>query len=451
MLCLCLSILYLYLRWLASVTTEGGKFTLTVLPVDSVYVRFPFHILPTFYLGHQSTHHVEVSVGKVDNVRDMRLDIKASVGDGYHFDGKILYQPQGSGQDQRSKFLVQVRDLGGRSPYTVVKLAGRVEGPAMAWKQISLMFLRPSWGLFKISRESGMFSAEVANYKLAVSTRNPYKFEVFEYANRGRNQRIPAWSYQFAKEVAANAGSYELTLTSAITSDPSSELIRYHIPYAIRDLLDNNGTTKLYIFVDKNNKNFLLPKLKVDFEAAKNGEQVLMIKRNTLTTPHTLTVSAPALLEVLGIENPFTLTSSHKMDNSQKSLVIETGLAGGVNLLNLTINWEKPWDSYLSNVVHVKLDGGAENYIASSLNWKLADMGESKFEMVVTGKSSLLNCDIEQKVKLTMVDSKTLALDWNGDSTFTSGAVEIRITSIYSSTSRVSEGIVQTSENIAKR
>ena len=275
-----------------------------------------------------------------------------------------------------------------------------------------------------------MFTAEVVNYyKLAVSSGNPYKIEVFEYQHRGRDrQRIPAWSYQFDKEVAANAGSYELTLTSEMTSDSSSELselIRFHTPHVIRDLLDNNGTTKLHIFVDKNNKNFLLPKFKVDFEAAKNGEQVLMIKRNTLTTPHTLTVSAPTLLEVLGIENPFTLTSSHKMDNSHKSLVIETGLAGGVNLLNLTINWEKPWDSYLSNVVHVKLDGGAENNIASSLNWKLPDLGESNFEMVVTGKSSLLNCDIKEKVKPTMVDSNTLALAWNGDSTFTSGAVEI--------------------------
>ena len=414
-------------------TTEGGKFTLTTLPVGSVYVRDPFHILPSFYLGpRQSTHHVEVSVGKVENVRDMRLDIKASVGvgeSGEHFEGKILYQPQGSGQDQRSKFLVKLWSPGDRGSYTVLKLAGRVEGPAMAWKQISLILLRPSWllglRLFKIRRESGMFTAEVANYKLAVSTGNPYKIEVFEYETRGRDQRIPAWSYQFDKKVAANAGSYELTLTSAMTSDRSSDLIRYHIPHVIRDLLDNNGTTKLHIFVDKNNKNLLLPKFKVDFEAAKNGEQVLMIKRNTLTTPHTLTVSAPTLLEVLGIENPFTLTSSHKMDNSQKSLVIEAGLAGGVNLLNLTINWEKPWDSYLSNLVHVKLDGGAEDNIASSLNWKLPDMGQSNFEMVVTGKSSLLNCDIEQKVKLTMVDSKTLALDWNGDSTFTSGAVEI--------------------------
>ena len=51
-------------------------------------------------------------------------------------------------------------------------------------------------------------------------------------------------------------------------------------------------------------------------------------------------------------------------------------------------------------------------------------MGESNFEMVVTGKSSLLNCE-KEKVKLTMVDSNTLALAWNGDSTFTSGAVEI--------------------------
>ena len=411
-------------------TTEGGKSTLTVLPLLHSF-RDPFYHY-TFYLGQQSTHHVEVSVGKVDNVRDMRLDFKASVGAseaGEHYEGKILYQPQGSGQDQRSKFLVKLSALGDRpGSYTVLKLAGRVEGPAMAWKQISLIFLRPSWGIFKIRRESGMFTAEVVNYyKLAVSSGNPYKIEVFEYQHRGRDrQKIPAWSYQFEKVVAENAGSYEVTLTSEMTSDPSSELIRYHIPHhVIRDLLDNNGTTKLHIFVDKNNKNFLLPKFKVDFEAAKNGEQVLMIKRNTLTTPHTLTVSAPALLEVLEIKNPFTLTSSHKMDNSQKSLVIETGLAGGVNLLNLTINWEKPWDSYLSNVVHVKLDGGAENNIASSLNWKLPHLGESNFEMVVTGKSSLLNCDIEQKVKLTMVDSKTLALDWNGDSTFTSGAVEI--------------------------
>ena len=77
------------------------------------------------------------------------------------------------------------------------------------------------------------------------------------------------------------------------------------------------------------------------------------------------------------------------------------------------------------DLASTRSNGGAENYIASSLNWKLPDMGESNFEMVVTGKSSVLNCDIEQKVKLTMVDSKTLALDWNGDSTFTSGAVEI--------------------------
>ena len=149
-------------------TTEGGKFTLTTLPVGSVYVRDPFHILPSFYLGpRQSTHHVEVSVGKVENVRDMRLDIKASVGvgeSGEHFEGKILYQPQGSGQDQRSQFLVKLWALGDRpGSYTVLKLAGRVEGPAMAWKQISLMFLRPPWGLFKIRRESGMFTAEVAN------------------------------------------------------------------------------------------------------------------------------------------------------------------------------------------------------------------------------------------------------------------------------------------------
>ena len=102
---------------------------------------------------------------------------------------------------------------------------------------------------------------------------------IFEYQHRGRDrQKIPAWSYQFEKVVAENAGSYELTLTSEMTSDPSSELIRYHIPHhVIRDLLDNNGTTKLHIFVDKNNKNFLLPKFKVDFEASKNGEKVLTI------------------------------------------------------------------------------------------------------------------------------------------------------------------------------
>ena len=110
-------------------TTKGGKFTLTVLPVDSVRFRDPFYTVPPTH------HHVEVSVGKVENVRDMRLDIKALVGyingDGYHYDGKILYQPQGSGQDQRSKFLVKLWAPGDRGSYTVLKLAGRVEGPAL--------------------------------------------------------------------------------------------------------------------------------------------------------------------------------------------------------------------------------------------------------------------------------------------------------------------------------
>merc|ERR1712088_1013638 len=84
------------------------------------------------------------------------------------------------------------------------------------------------------------------------------------------------------------------------------------------------------LFIDKNNRNFLLRKFKIDFEVVKDGQKVVDISGNTVDKPYQFSFSAPNLFERLNIgQNPLTVTIDHVRGSH---LIIDSNIAGGMKL-----------------------------------------------------------------------------------------------------------------------
>merc|ERR1712212_1236322 len=165
-------------------------------------------------------------------------------------------------------------------------------------------------------------------YKLVVWLGNVYKLETFK-------NNVPIWTYDFNKEVDMNPGTYELTLTSMETLNPASQL--HQILAATPFGAFQQKSNKLKIFIDKNNRNFILPKFRIEFEVERDGVSYVDIKGDTVASPYRFSVNIPKLFQGidLGIgENPLTLTIDHQRNDylGQRSLVIETNIAGGMRL-----------------------------------------------------------------------------------------------------------------------
>merc|ERR1712203_410509 len=83
-------------------------------------------------------------------------------------------------------------------------------------------------------------------------------------------------------------------------------------------------------FIDRNNRNFILRKFKINFDVVKDGQKVIDISGNTVDSPYQFSFSAPNLFERLNIaQNPLTLTINHQRGSF---LIIESNIAGGLKL-----------------------------------------------------------------------------------------------------------------------
>merc|ERR1712013_584648 len=137
------------------------------------------------------------------------------------------------------------------------------------------------------------------------------------------------YSYQFNKEVDMNPDTYELTLTSEMTLNPSSMLFQLLPYYNISSF--QQGSSKFKIFIEKNNRNFILPKFRLELEVDGDGVRVVDVRGNTVASPNSFSASIPSLFGLIGIsENPATLTIDHQSSSAQRSLVVETNLVGGM-------------------------------------------------------------------------------------------------------------------------
>jgi len=187
-------------------------------------------------------------------------------------------------------------------------------------------------GIMEVLREADKVTIKVGSYKVVVWL-HPYVHKLEAFKNN-----VPMWSYQFNKEVDMNPGTYELTLTSEMTLNSASKLHAFLAPSPFGTFQQRSN--KLKIFIDKNNRNFIFPKFRIEWEVERDGVRLIDIKADTVGSPYSFSVSIPKLFEgqvfegVAIAENPVTLTIDHQAPagSSTRSLVIETNFAGGMRL-----------------------------------------------------------------------------------------------------------------------
>jgi len=284
------------IRWIVKVASEGGKITVSIGDV---------------------THTLEVGV----NVggQQTTLDLKANIM-GIPFTGKILCKFVAQG--------VQLKAEIKKGADIVLKLSGKLEGPMMAWNRMHLRYTVGSAGngIIDVLREDDKVTLKVGSYKLVVwhGYLRLYKLEAFK-------NNVPMWTYNFNKEVDMNPGTYQLTLSSMTTLNPGSRL--YDVLASSPFGAFQQRSNELKIFIDKNNRNFIFPKFRIEWKVERDGVRLVDIKADTIASPYRFSVSIPKLFEGVAIaENPLTLTIDHQTSSAQRSLVMETNLGGGRRL-----------------------------------------------------------------------------------------------------------------------
>jgi len=140
---------------------------------------------------------------------------------------------------------------------------------------------------------------------------------------------VEMWSYKSKREDKSTPGAFIYEARSDMTMNPQSKLygfIQRH--YAFGAFRTRTNTIK--IFVDKVNRNALLPKFKIDFDVVKDGNAVVDIIADTTAPTYKFQFKAPNFLRKVGIaQDDLTLTIAHVRGSS---LVIEANIAGGMKL-----------------------------------------------------------------------------------------------------------------------
>merc|ERR1711881_686120 len=179
----------------------------------------------------------------------------------------------------------------------------------------------------------GKFTAIYKNNKLTFEA-SPYKLEI--ELHLGRSIKVEAsksgvsmWTYETLREDKSTPAAVVWEANSKMTLNPASKLHKFiqdNYPFGAFQTRTNN----FKLFIDRNNRNFLLRKFKINFDVVKDGQKVVDISGDTTTAPYQFSFSAPNLFERLNIrQNPITLTINHQRGSF---LIIETNIAGGMKL-----------------------------------------------------------------------------------------------------------------------
>jgi len=91
----------------------------------------------------------------------------------------------------------------------------------------------------------------------------------------------------------------------------------------------NTRNNKVKIFVDRQNKNLLAPKFKVEVHLQKDGAKVVDLTADTTGSPYVFKLTAPNFFKRWGISQPsIDVTVDHKIGSS---LVIDANILGGLH------------------------------------------------------------------------------------------------------------------------
>merc|ERR1711990_1015878 len=221
--------------------------------------------------------------------QDMDIIVKADIR-GVKYDGKVSLK---SAAD-KTKVEVQIK----KGSESVLQMTSEVQIKGSKFR------LRSKYTIMGGKVAQGEFSAKYQNNKLTFEAA-PYKLDV--ELHLGRSIKVEAfnggqsmWTYETLREDKSSPAAIQWEANSKMTLNPASKLYKFiqeNYPFGAFQTRTNN----FKLFIDRNNRNFLLRKFKINFDVVKDGQKVVDISGNTVDSPYQFSVSAPNLFERLNI------------------------------------------------------------------------------------------------------------------------------------------------------
>lgn len=145
----------------------------------------------------------------------------------------------------------------------------------------------------------------------------------------GKKNGESMWTYSTKRTTINNDNTFDLTLETDLTL--SSQSILYtmmdkYYPYGAFNVRRN----EVRIFVDKQNKNFLLPKFLVDVKLYKEGQKVVTLKIDSTGSPYTFLFIAPNVFDRWNIA--MDKIEGEMTHIAGSSIEIKTNLGGGIKI-----------------------------------------------------------------------------------------------------------------------
>merc|ERR1712158_209925 len=248
--------------------------------------------------------------------QDMDITVKADIR-GVKYDGKVSVK---SAAD-KTKVDVLIK----KGSESVLQMSSEVQIKGSKFR------LRSKYSIMGGKVAQGVFNAKYQNNKLTFEA-DPYKLDV--ELHLGTSIKVEAfkdgqsmWTYETLREDKSTPAAIQWEANSKMTLNPASKLHKFiqdNYPFGAFQTRTNN----FKLFIDRNNRNFLLRKFKINFDVVKDGQKVIDISGNTVNSPYQFSASAPNLFERLNIaQNPVTLTINHQRGSF---LIIDTNIAGGM-------------------------------------------------------------------------------------------------------------------------
>jgi len=137
------------------------------------------------------------------------------------------------------------------------------------------------------------------------------------------------WSYKTIRTTVNTAEKFEMDVTTDMTLSSKSAIWAFldkSYPYGAFNVRKNT----LKVFIDRQNRNLLLPKFLVDLKLYKEGAEVVDLTIDTRNNPYNLLFVAPNVFARWNI--PYDKIEATLAHDIGKSLAFKTNVAGGIEI-----------------------------------------------------------------------------------------------------------------------
>merc|ERR1711997_713120 len=162
------------------------------------------------------------------------------------------------------------------------------------------------------------------NMELRVFLNPGHKLEI-----EGKKNGESMWSYSTKRTTINDANTFDLNLETDMTLNSKSilySMMENNYAYGAFNVRRN----EVRIFVDKQNRNFLLPKFLIDVKLYKEGERMVTLKIDSTERPYTFFFKAPRVFDRWNIDYDHIEGTMTHVPGS--SINIETNLQGGIEI-----------------------------------------------------------------------------------------------------------------------